>query len=121
MAPPLSRAEGMKVKKASDPSVPAAVKTAKELKVEQKAAKKAAKVAKKEQKKKNAETRKAAKAAKKSKKPVGSKKTEREPPKRFTTKNVTNLPKDTRTANPEVKLGQRKESKSKSPLRILGM
>ena len=113
MAPPLSRAEGMKVKKASDPSVPAAVKTAKELKVEQKAAKKAAKIAKKEQKKKNAETRKAAKAAKKSKKPVGSK--------RFTTKNVTNLPKDTRTANPEVKLGQRKESKSKSPLRILGM
>tara|TARA_B100000767_G_scaffold270679_1_gene294832 strand:+ start:2187 stop:2522 length:336 start_codon:yes stop_codon:yes gene_type:complete len=111
----------MKVRKATD-QPPPAVKTAKELKVEQKAMKKATKAAKKEQKKKNTETRKAAKKSNKSnKKPVGSKKTEREPPKRFTTKNVTNLPKETRTANPEVKLGQRKESKSKSPLRILGM
>ena len=120
MAPPPSRAEGMKVRKATDPP-PAAAKTAKELKAEQKAAKKAAKVAKKEQKKKNAETRKAARAAKKSKKPVGSKKTEREPSKRFTTKNVTNLPKEIRTANPEVKLGQRKVNRPKNPLRILGM
>ncbi len=107
MAVPLSRAEGMKVRMANDPP-PAVAKTAKELKVEQKAAKKTAKIAKKEQKKK-------------SKKPVGSNKANREPPKRFTTKNVINLPKEIRTANPEVKLGQRKESKSKTPLRILGM
>ncbi|AET42500.1 hypothetical protein EXVG_00315 [Emiliania huxleyi virus 202] len=117
MAVPLSRAEGMKVRNASDPPL-AVAKTAKELKVEQKAAKKAAKAAKKDQKKKNAETRKAAKAAKAAKK---SKNTEREPSKRFTTKNVTNLPKDVRTANPQVKLGQRKESGPKNPLHILGI
>ncbi|AEO97578.1 hypothetical protein EhV145 [Emiliania huxleyi virus 86] len=114
---PGSRAEGMKVRKASDPPPPA-VKTANELKAE----KKATKALKKEQKKKNDESRKAAKKA--AKKPVesrGTKKTEREPPKHFTTKNTTNLPKEIRTANPNVKLGQREESKSKSPLRILGM
>lgn len=114
---PGSRAEGMKVRKASDPP-PAAVKTVKELKAEKKTEKKAANALKKEQKKKNAERRKAAKKA--AKKPA-NKKTECEPPKRFTTKNTTNLPKETRTANPNVKLGQRKESKSKNPLRILGM
>ena len=119
MSPPASRAEGMKVRKASD-SPTQTVKTAKELKAEKKAEKKAAKALKKEQKKKNVESRKAAK--KTAKKPVGSRSTKKtEPSKRFTIKNTTNLPKETRTANPNVKLGQRKESTSKNPLRILGM
>ncbi|AEO98046.1 hypothetical protein EPVG_00436 [Emiliania huxleyi virus 201] len=112
---PGSRAEGMKVRKASDPP-PTAVKTVKELKAEKKTEKKAAKALKKEQKKKNDEKRKEAKKASKN-----TKKTDGETSKRFTTKNTTNLPMDQRTANPNVKLGQRKESKSKSPLRILGM
>ena len=112
---PASRAEGMKVRNASDPPPPEA-KTAKELKTVKKEEKKAAKEQKKEQKKKNDEKRKEAKKASKN-----TKKNDGETSKRFTTKNTTNLPMDQRTANPNVRLGQRKQSKSKNPLRILGM